>query len=188
MGNNSNQSQRKVSEYLKDYSYEYDITRKGKLKKIRVYVGAYFDFAEDKEIVTKYKIIYAFLTIAASIIYVSGLFTLCAASTSLWVAVPHIIIAFPLIMMISSVFRLIIFQPPYDHITNDGIIVGIRKYSGVLLFVSSISLALDIGFIAIKWSAIVKPADFIFGLTILGVTFIAYFMYKFREKFATYQI
>lgn len=184
----NNKSSKKSSQYLNDYTYVYIPDVKGNFKKSRIYIGAYFDFCENKKIIQKYKIIYAVLIFIALTVYTKGLFTISAASVSLFVAIPHITIIFPLILLTTAIIRLFISKSPYDHMTNDGIIVCINRNSSLLLIFALTTLLIDILFIALNWHSLLIPNDFIFTATIIIVGCIGFLMYHFKDTISTYQL
>lgn len=99
--------------YVKDYSNEYIIKPNGKPGVVAVYKGKYFRFVADEAKLKKAKIIFATLSVLATVLCIIPFLYRSNASHTMYVSLPHAVCLFPILHLLMGVYNLWFRKAPF---------------------------------------------------------------------------
>lgn len=99
--------------YVKDYSNEYIIKPNGKPGVIAVYKGKYFRFVADEGRLKKAKIVFASLSVLATVLCIIPFLYRSNGSHTMYVSLPHVACLFPILHLLMGVYNFCFRKPPF---------------------------------------------------------------------------
>ncbi len=102
-----------IRKYIKDYRKEYIVKPNGKPGVTATYIGKYYRFVNGEDAIKKARLVFACLSVFATICCIVPFCYSSSGSHTIYVAVPHVISLFPLVHLVMGVYNLYTRKPPF---------------------------------------------------------------------------
>lgn len=179
----------KSKKFVKDYRLKDEFLANGKIKTKAEYVGDFYFFSSDKELLEKHKKAAKIFCVLTWVLFVCALIPLSSATKLTYVVVPFVLTAFPLIFLSDALLEFIRANQPLTRQKADKLINRLPICSFLMIIFCGGS------FVAFLVKLIISPEIFknfvggniIFMLCQLLITFAALFIFKNRKVFGGFK-